>query len=275
MKVSPTHKTSRPLAVWVWVKANGHTPLTGLGALAVGMGSLHSWWFVSGAALSMAGLVWGLFAAPKVHEILEREGRATTRALERTDVLKSVLQRILHQIAQTLALDLSQSRISVYTHVEDTFFMVMRHSSNPVLSAPGRTAYPDRQGLIGAVWSTGDCRLVQNLPKDRDLWNEKCTSKWQIPRATVSEISMQARSLIGRRIDSAEGHRSQALGVIILESLLPAGLTGEHRDQLEQYSGVLLEVLAMIVDALDDQDGLSAAPGAIARRTALPTPSEL
>lgn len=246
---------SKPSKVWLWIKANGHIPCAGVGALFVGLGAIGTVFLVIGAILSLAGITWGLFAAPKVHDLLDREAEARSRAADRTEGLKDILRLILHEIATQMQLDLSHTRLSVYTHGDSSFSMVKRHSTNPILQAPSRNIYPDSEGLIGAVWTRGQCTLVTKLPKDRDRWDEKCSSRWGMPLGTAQSLSMQSRSMLGRRID-APGH--EPVGVIILESTEPTGLTGSHKDQLEQFSGVLLKVLTLIIRKMDELDGLSA-----------------
>ena len=246
-----------PNQAWLWVKANGHLAINGVGALLLALASLSTWMLAGGAILSVAGLAWGLYAAPKVHELQQREALARRRAQDRTDGLKDIMRLVLHEIATQMSLDLSHTRLSVYTHGHSSFSMVQRYSENPVLTAPSRTTYPDSEGLIGEVWSSGHCQLVTRLPKDREKWNQNCVDKWHIPHATASAMSMHSRSMLGRRIDTQGRHR-EPLGVVILESLEPTGLAGEHRDQLEAFSGVLLEVLALIMPKMDEHDGLSA-----------------
>lgn len=251
---------------WLWTKVNGHLIASALGSVALGLGSTNPWLLTTGSVLAVGGVTWGAVSAPKVQALVDQEKLAHSRALERTDSLRDILHLVLVEIARELELDLSHTRLSIYIHTDNDFVMVQRHSENPTLGAPGRARYPDNEGLISTVWALGGCRLLTNLKRNRDLWNSQCTEKYNIPAATAAQLHMQSRSLLGRRIDSRVNQREKPLGIIMLESSEPNGLTGEHKDSLEDFSGMLLEVLTLVVHRMDEQDGLSAVPELPPRR---------
>lgn len=264
-KAAPLHSSFE--ARLAWLKLNGHIAVSSVAAVPLALQTYAPTILIPlGIMLTVTGLVWALKSAPDIEVIRNSEARALTRAEERTAAIIETLGRVLHGIAVELELDLSRSRISVYTHVDEQFFLVKRYSTNPTLAKSGRPQYPDNQGLIGKVWATGKTQLVTHLPKDRRLWNQACTEVWGIPPAVAAALRMQARSLLGRRIDSGPEHARTGTGLIILESLDAKGLVGEQRDKLEQFSALLMEVLALSVEPLDDRDAVTPVTRVLPRR---------
>lgn len=239
----------------VW--AHGHIALTMGGSTLLAVAPLYRetpnpWLVAGGIALSIAGAVWAVASAVRVG----RMKKEMERALEHAAAVPEIIQAALITIADELELDSSQTRLSLYRHIDQAFVLVGRHSGSPRLKRPGRTRYPDDQGFIRQVWESGGSQKIKDLPSDRGEWNAACCEQFSIPLEVAAAMSMQARSLIGTRLD-APGSTATPIGVIIIESERPRGVTGTQLKKLAEMSDYVTVALRYGIHRLDERDSLA------------------
>lgn len=182
----------------------------------------HPWIFYLGLALYVIGALAFLFRKDSYGDLREnvRDLKAGNQKISR-DLIAILQEQIRHLVIQ-LDLDTSNHRISLYRHAEGKFHLLSRHSRNPTYQAPGRSEYPDNQGLIGDCWTRGKAH-VRDLPEDKTEWIDNATEKHRIPPKVSRQFKMRSRSLMGVRLDCGET-RSVPTGIIIIESTEPRGM---------------------------------------------------
>jgi hypothetical protein len=110
--------------------------------------------------------------------------------------------------------------------------------------------------VIGHTWDLG-AACVTDLPAGRADWETVCVDRWGMHPEQVGALGMQSRSLLGKRID-LPGTAPQPVGALIIESLVPRGVNGQHLDRLEGQPSwpIVSGVLQEVVQGLDGQDAL-------------------
>jgi len=166
--------------------------------------------------------------------------------------MQAVLGIVLTNLLAELRVDAARSRASVYRHGEGEFIMLARASTSQLLKRPGRGRYPDNEGIIGEAWDRG-AALAFELPSTEARWRSKCTRDWGMSEESVAGIKMMSRSLVGVRID-ADGSTRDPVGLIVVESLDPLGISGEQADAITTLPSWELtrRVLHEVVECLDD-----------------------
>ena len=186
--------------------------------------------FVLGIVFTLAGLIRQVSLRPSYNQLLQSRNAARTHAVERAGAAEGVLRAILVRLADSLDLNSSTIRLSVYCHEQSEFVLLSRMSADPALKVRGRNSYPDSQGVIGKAWKLRTAALV-DLPEDYDAWQKQLAING-IDEDTASKLSMRSRSLIGVRIDADEGGEQVPVGVLVLESTKPRGVNGKTVDKL-------------------------------------------
>ncbi len=213
--------------------------------------------FWLGVSLSGAGILSAIVATPKVGAILERARRMQDRASERTDSLTNIMDLSLRSLLTDMEIDLSKARASVYRSRADKFILVARVSQSQTLKRVGRLEYPSGEGLIGKTWDHGSA-VATDLPEGRTAWEDHCVQEYGMARSAVQELKMQARSILGKRIEST-GPAREPVGLLVIESLAARGVNGATQDSLTSLQSwpLVSAVLHEVVRCLDEQDSVA------------------
>lgn len=219
--------------------------VTGIGGALSAFGYEHTETFWVGISLTGLGVVWS-FVSARDDAIRARKLRALEESKNKRDAaLSGILKKSLTLIMDDLSdgtssdrkVEFSEARISLYRHEEGELVCMARVSRSLSLEAPGRPKYPASQGLIGQAWDKG-LAVSKRLPAKRSDW-ESDTKSQHLDRSTLEGIAMQSRSLVGLRVDSSTSNRDP-LGVIVLESLKPQGVTGGHLEYVRDSDSYAL-----------------------------------
>ncbi len=225
-----------------WLKYNYPQVLTLLGTVAVGTGSIgglvdkEAWgWFAwaigLGVIATAVGGVAGLAKSPSVVRLIASERRSRERAETLVSGIRSAFSGELAQVLRFINRYEPGARASLYLHVDETFQIVSRSSSDPNLRSFGRTSYPPSQGVIGRAWSDSEAVAV-DLPKRRDHWNSHMARNYGFSEAEAGRLRMQSRSLVALRIDHDGPAGARPLGVVVLESVKPTAIGSDERDSI-------------------------------------------
>jgi hypothetical protein len=217
-----------------WLEAYGSQLTIALGAVAFASISLiprvrdEGWlWLVS----STTGVMFLLAAVLTVLGNIfgTRRTRDARSLSERIEELEGILERVRVDYYDQFSFELSNilrgtlsysdtERISVYRHRgRGAFQMIGRYSENPVYGEPGRTIYPDNQGVIGEAWRSGAASA--NIPDPREepqRYYATLENDWNISRETAEHFAMKSRSLVARALYEPRGH--ERVAVVVVES---------------------------------------------------------
>jgi len=126
----------------------------------------------------------------------------------------------------------SHERITLYAHDSSgQFFSIGRYSRQPDYRKPGRSSYPEDQGVISRTWKNGD-NFTKDYPdrkQDPCGYHERC-KKDGLSEDVINELGMPSRLYYGYRISNTQGR--EPIAVLITESTNP-----------ERYTEIFLENL--------------------------------
>jgi hypothetical protein len=217
-----------------WLDAYGPQLTVALGAIAFAFISLiprvrdEGWlWLVS----STTGIVFlGAAVLTLLGTIISGRRTRNARSLsERVEELEGILERVRVDYYDQFSIELSNflrgtlgygdtERVSVYRHRgRGAFQMIGRYSENPVYAEPGRTIYPDDQGVIGAAWRHATASVdLPNPQEEPERYYQSLERDWNISRETAESFAMKSRSLVARALYEPRGHVRVA--VVVVES---------------------------------------------------------
>ncbi|MFF2830931.1 hypothetical protein ACFVSK_04135 [Cellulosimicrobium cellulans] len=169
----------------------------------------------------------------------------------------NIMNLALRSLLSDMDVDLSKARASVYRFRDEKFILLARVSQSQTLKRVGRHEYPSSEGLIGKTWDHGSA-VATDLPEERSAWEDHCVREYGMALATVKTLKMQARSMLGKRIESASPAH-EAVGLLVIESLAPRGVNGATQDNLPSLPSwpLVSAVLHEVVRCLDDQDAVT------------------
>lgn len=224
------------------------------GAALLGLGPDQAWAYWLGAVTSLGGAVWELWKGRRYAQLDASMEAAGTRALERSTSLNTILDSALRVLMSDLSVDFASARVSVYRHLDDSFILLARVSQSLGLEKVGRARYPDSQGVIGLAWDRGANSRTM-LPEGRSEWNDECVKSYEMDSVTAAELTMHARSIVGRRVDTIAVH-PRPIGLIIIESLRARGVEGATLDELDRSPiyPLLRAILIEVIQCLDERD---------------------
>lgn len=228
--------------------------LVAAGAVLIGFGPSNPWPFWIGVGCTVVALVLQIFAGPRLARLIESERTSRERSVERAAAIQKIMDAGLRTLMDSLSVDFSQSRISIYRHKGDHFIMLARVSDNLDLQRPGRGSYPDSEGIIHTAWTQKDACAV-DLPEDRADWEKRCARTYGMDARVLASVSMQCLSIAGTRIDHS-GRSNKPIGLLIVESLSKRGVNGRTMDALKSSEAypLLEHILVEAIACLDERD---------------------
>lgn len=220
---------------WVRLRVDEYLPdvLTGLSAgsfCGASIGPSYQW---SGKAV-IALVVIGILCAagsivynrrrhrPTLHTLTSEnqtlKSKVTaceTQIDSRVANLVDVVKVLLRDLAIDLDIYKADTRLSVYKHSGDQFYLVGRVSHNESYAAVGRPSYPDTQGFIGEVWHRPDERNYVTFPKDRDDWLDTQVESFEFTNEEAGKLKMQTAAMMATKL--RRDTHGDAFGVLCIE----------------------------------------------------------
>ncbi|WP_131810103.1 hypothetical protein [Mycolicibacterium mucogenicum] len=129
--------------------------------------------------------------------------------------LINVVNVLLRDLANDLGIYRGDTRLSVYRHNEDKFYLVGRVSPNEIYAAVGRTSYPDLQGFIGQVWRAADDKTNVTFPIDRQDWVETQVQSYGLSRSEAEALKMHTVFMTATKL--RRDVHDDAFGVLCIE----------------------------------------------------------
>jgi hypothetical protein len=153
-------------------------------------------------------------------EAANRELKAEVERCEqqidsRVTNLVDVVNVLLRDLANDLGIYKGDTRLSVYRHSEDKFYLVGRVSPNEDYAAVGRTSYPDTQGFIGKVWRNADDKTNVTFPADRQDWIDTQVKSFEFTRPEAESLKMHAVVMTATKL--RRDLHGDAFGVLCIE----------------------------------------------------------
>jgi hypothetical protein len=163
---------------------------------------------------------------------------------DRAANLVDVVNVLLRDLANEIGIYKGDTRLSVYRHSEDKFYLVGRVSPNEVYAAVGRIAYPDTQGFIGQVWRAADDKTTVSFPADRQDWIDTQVESFGFERTEAQALKMQTVVMTATKL--RRDLHGDAFGVLCIEcdkkrTTINAGTIKEVKEsrQLRMLTSVL------------------------------------
>lgn len=238
--------------LWFFRLIKGWLPraLGGAASLAFvvwGVNGGSAW--TSGVWLFWVGIILAVcaFAAefvvqqPSYMKLSQMREDAEIKANKKSDALERAVEILLMRLGRYCKLDGHSDRLSVYAFHDDQFFMVARHSKNPVFNARRRASYPADAGAIGKAWTADQGQALVRMSPGKEDW-EKSARKQGISESAIAGMKMRSLGLVGHRLEAAE----QSVGILVVESTTPGRIKPEHLDQFAESHivGTIAELVA-------------------------------
>ena len=174
---------------------------------------------------------------------------------DRTANLIDVVNVLLRDLANAVGIYKGDTRLSVYRHSGDKFYLVGRASPNVDYAAVGRTSYPDTQGFIGQVWRAADDRTNVTLPADRQDWIDTQVTSYGFTREEAEALKMQTAMMTATKL--RRDLHGEAFGVLCIESVKPRTTVkaGTLKDvQQSQHFKTLTSILDISLTGLTHEE---------------------
>lgn len=140
----------------------------------------------------------------------------------------------------------NSERITLFVKDDSGFRQVGRYASRTRYNVEGRGRYPRNHGCMGVAWDEGAAEVTDLPDPEADL-NKYCREvKRRVKMAVgVTKLqSMHSRSYAARRIEDASGQTP--IGVVVIESLKPDGVSRGRLDEYLDSGNRLLEVAHLL-----------------------------
>lgn len=220
---------------WVRLRVDEYLPdvLTGLSAGAfcgASIGPSYQWSGKAVIALVATGIVCAAGSIvynrrrhrPTLHALTSENTSLRSKVTEceeqidnRVANLVDVVKVLLRDLASDLDIYKGDTRLSVYRHSGNQFYMVGRVSPNETYAAIGRKAYPDTQGFIGEVWHRPDDRNYVTFPTDRQDWLDTQEKSFKFSREEAETLKMQTVAMMATKL--RRDTHGEAFGVLCIE----------------------------------------------------------
>ncbi|WP_208600898.1 hypothetical protein [Mycobacterium malmoense] len=133
----------------------------------------------------------------------------------RTTNLINVVNVLLRDLANDVDIYKGDTRLSVYRHSGDKFYLVGRVSPNEDYAAVGRTSYPDTQGFIGQVWRAADDKTSVSFPADRQDWIDTQVESFGFSRPEAEALKLHTVMMTATKL--RRDVHGEAFGVLCIE----------------------------------------------------------
>lgn len=150
------------------------------------------------------------------NEKLRREVTRCNQQIDnRTTNLINVVNVLLRDLANDIEIYKGDTRLSVYRHSDDKFYLVGRVSPNEDYAAVGRTSYPDTQGFIGKVWRAADDKTNVTFPADRQDWIDTQVESYGFSRSEADALKLHTVVMTATKL--RRDVHGEAFGVLCIE----------------------------------------------------------
>lgn len=159
------------------------------------------------------------------------------------DNIKNMIDGYLFHLATgKLTFSPDNDRVTLYLHDKiGKFIPFGRYSANPKFKSPGRSEYPDTQGVIALGWEKGWYFDYNEVKEDFITYNK---NKHNIPKETLKFLRMKSVLYAVKRITD---HKGDAVAIILVESTeglqLTENILKEKLDQEEAFIADLITKL--------------------------------
>jgi len=111
----------------------------------------------------------------------------------------------------------TNERVTIYYHVDNHFYVLARHSQNPVFSVIHRQKFSVNHGVISIAWGHRECIDIEGCPlynKDPDSYKKYMKDTYGYPESSIDDLAMKSCQFIAVAIVEADN----PVGVIVFES---------------------------------------------------------
>jgi hypothetical protein len=226
-----------PLTRWqrccLWLREYGSDLLTALSVGVLWMAGIGASWLWNrtvvlfilflGLALAVGSIVYERTKhRPTLAQLTIEKAQLTQqvedlsdRVVAHTVRLIDVVNILLRDLATSSGIYVSDTRLSVYRHKENSFYLVGRVSPNVEYARVGRESYPDTQGFIGRIWRGAGTSTFVTMPANRDDWESTQVESYGFSAADAHDLRMQTRAMTGVKLQLH--NHGEAFGVLCIE----------------------------------------------------------
>ncbi|WP_344775614.1 hypothetical protein [Gryllotalpicola kribbensis] len=220
---------------------------------------------VGGVALSLVATIIGGTRKPTREKLMtatEELDNALSRYQSPTSTRNMLL---LGQLLAYLKVDTNDTRASLFARRgnDDEWVLAARYSRNPILGAYSGRVYAANETILAAGWA--GVETVYNVTASDAEWAEAYAAVTGASVEYTRKLHMKTRTSFGMQINHTEDHTQRAVGVLILETLVPGQLTVDMMPRIRRHP--IFPLLAIECGLhLETRDALSDDAVAVIRR---------
>ncbi|REL37095.1 GAF domain-containing protein [Thalassotalea euphylliae] len=128
----------------------------------------------------------------------------------------------------------TQERVSIYYYVDNHFYLLARHSQNPIYAEQHRQKFSRNQGVISKAWQHKICVDIENCPlykDDPEGYKAYMQEHYQYDSEKIDNLAMKSSRFVAISIIDADKH----IGVIVIESVRADFFKSQKVSQIKRY----------------------------------------
>lgn len=152
---------------------------------------------------------------------------------ELTELQEKLVETWLKGSSRQLNLS-SQERVSIYYYVDEHFYLLARHSQNPVFAEQHRQKFSRNQGVISKAWQHKICVDIEDCPLYKDNpegYKSYMQEHYQYDSKKIDNLAMKSSKFVAISIIDADKH----IGVIVVESVRADFFKSQKVSQIQRY----------------------------------------
>jgi len=128
----------------------------------------------------------------------------------------------------------SHERVTIYYNVDNHFYLLARHSQNPIFAELHRTKFSRNHGVISQAWQHKECIDIDGCPlyeDDPDGYKAYMKLQYEYDSEKIDDLAMKSSRFVAISIIDADKH----IGVIVIESIRADFLKQKKIAQIKKY----------------------------------------
>jgi len=128
----------------------------------------------------------------------------------------------------------TQERVTIYYYVDNHFYLLARHSQNPIYAEQHRQKFSRNQGVISQAWQHKICVDIENCPLHKDDpegYKNYMQKQYEYEPRKIDNLAMKSSRFVAISIVDSDKH----IGVIVVESVRSDFFKSQKVSQIKRY----------------------------------------
>lgn len=128
----------------------------------------------------------------------------------------------------------TKERVTIYYYIDGHFYLLARHSQNPIYAETHRQKFSRNHGVISKAWQHKICVDIEKCPiykDDPDGYKSYMNEHYQYDSEKIDGLAMKSSRFVAISIIDADKH----IGVIVIESVRADFFKSQKVSQIKRY----------------------------------------